>query len=192
MSKKIVMNYLKRNPYITKKTLYDQFPQHTHSVIGRFYNEFKTIKFHRKAVKELLLSELQEEKQRFEQFKKILSNYALNNEIHITWKGTFPSLSNLNRKILCRLHLLKVSFSNKDPFHPYFYREIYGLSIWRIKCLEMECIVSAYSCQFNEDNLKLLIPRNQLINVIPINPLKSEDWHLTHLQEVFETLFPLN
>jgi hypothetical protein len=65
LSKKIIINYLKMNPYVTKKTLYDLFPQHTHSVIGRFYNEFKAIKLHRKTVEKLLLTELQEEKQSY-------------------------------------------------------------------------------------------------------------------------------
>lgn len=191
MSKERVMIYLKEHQNISKRTLYNAFPHLNHSVLGRYYNDFKWNAKLLEETRELLMTELEEETQRFENFRKIVNDYAEKNNIKIVWKGTFPLLKESERKGLCRSIGHRASFSNKDPLHPYFYKEAYGLYIQKFKHKDVTFMVCAFSCDVNGREFKILKRDIKTAKTIPINPLKTKDWHLNSLNEVIETLFPI-
>lgn len=192
MSKESVMVYLKEHPNISKRMLYDTFPYLNHSVLGRFYNDFKWIIKLLEETKELLISVLEEETQRFEKFRNLVNDYAKKNNIKIVWKGTYPLLKESERYGLCKSIGHKASFSNKDQLHPYFYKEAYGLFIQRFKRKDVSFMVYAFSCDVYGKEIKILSYNSKTYKTISINPLRTKDWHLNCLYEVIETLFPMN
>lgn len=191
MSKESVMTYLKEHPNISKRTLYNTFPHLNHSVLGRYYNDFKWITELLEETRDLLMSELEEETQRFEIFRKIINDYAKKNNIKIVWKGIFPLLKESERQGLCKSIGHRASFSNKDPLNPYFYKEAYGLYIRKFKRKDVFRIVCALSCDVYGKEFKILTRGIKTAKTIPINPLKAKDWHLNCLNEVMDTLFPM-
>jgi len=191
MSKESVMIFLKGHPDISKRMLYNAFPHLNHSVLGRYYNDFKWITILLEETKELLITELEEETQRFENFRNIINDYAEKNNIKIVWKGTFPLLKESERQGLCKSIGHKASFSNKDPLNPYFYKEAYGLYIQKFKRKDVDIKVCAFSCDVHGKEFKILPRDIKTAKTIPINPLRTKDWHLNCLNEVIETLFPM-
>ena len=191
MSKESVMKYLKEHPNISKRRLYIIFPDVNHSTLGRYCNDFKWIAKLLEETREILISELEEETQRFENFRNILNEYAEKNNINFFWKGTFPLLKESERKGLCRSIKHRVSFSNEDPLNPYFYKEAYGLYIQKYKRKDASFGISAFSCDVSGKEFKFLRRDTKTAKTIHINPLKTRDWHLNFLNEVIETLFPM-
>ena len=188
MNKEKIIEYLKEHPNITKGELYNAFPCMNHSTLGKYYNNFKYVTKFLESTKELLLSELKEETRRFKGFRNMVNDYAKKNNINVIWKGTFPSLKESERHAFCLSIEHKPSFSNKDPTNPYFYKEMYGLTIWKFKQRDTMTKVRAISCNVSGKEFKILFRNNEDVKTIPINPLETKDWHLNHLQDVFKWL----
>jgi len=193
-NKEIVMKYLKTHLNTSKKELYNMFLEINHSVLGLYYNEFKWFLELQRVLKEKLISELAEESERFITFKKIVNDYAKKNNIKLIWRGLYPILNDeilpstkIHESIGC-----EPSFSNKDPLNPYFYKEIYGISIFKNERRNVSIMVSAFSYDIFTRDSQMLCAHTEECEAIPINPLKSSSWHIERINKAIRRLYPNN
>ena len=174
--------------YIREKCM--ESLRHPNTPLEKYYTDSEWITHTQEYLKELLLSELKEETRRFKGFRNMVNDYAKNNNIDVIWKGTFPLLTKSEREAFFSSIKWESPYSN--PFHPYFYKEVKGIRIYKDAHKEISTLIHSISCDVSGKVFKILAENNESAKTIPINPLETKDWHLNHLQEVIEWLIISN